>query len=152
MTLSEELARINSVFIDTAPIIYYIQAHPEFGPLAREVVMAFQSGNVIAYSSVLTLTEVLAKPIEMNDEPLARRFADFLKYARHLSLIEISEGIAETAGNLRGRYSFLKTIDALQVTAALDVGADAFLTNDAKLKQIKELKVILLKDYPQDSF
>jgi hypothetical protein len=49
VTLSEELAAINSVFIDTAPIIYYIQAHPEFGPLAREVVMAFQSGDLIAY-------------------------------------------------------------------------------------------------------
>jgi hypothetical protein len=33
------------------------------------------------------------------------------------------------------------------VAAALDVEADAFLTNDAKLKQIKELRVILLKDY-----
>jgi predicted nucleic acid-binding protein len=147
VTLSEELAAINSVFIDTAPIIYYIQAHPEFGPLAREVVMAFQSGDLIAYSSVLTLAEVLTKPIGINDQTLARKFADFLKHTKHLTLIEISEGIAETAGNLRGRYSFLKTIDALQAAAALDVGADAFLTNDAKLRQIKELRVILLKDY-----
>ena len=45
MTLSEELIRINSIFIDTAPIIYYIEAHPQFGALAKEVVSAFQSGN-----------------------------------------------------------------------------------------------------------
>ena len=49
MTLSEELNRINSIFIDTAPIIYYIEAHPQFGPLAKEVVSAFQSGNLSAY-------------------------------------------------------------------------------------------------------
>jgi hypothetical protein len=28
MTLSDELAQVRSVFIDTAPIIYYIEAHP----------------------------------------------------------------------------------------------------------------------------
>ena len=46
MTLSEELIRINSIFIDTAPIIYYIEAQPKFGPLAKEAVSAFQSGNL----------------------------------------------------------------------------------------------------------
>ncbi len=147
MTLSEELACINSVFIDTAPIIYYLQAHPEFGPLAREVALTIESGSLTAYTSVLTLTEVLIKPIATNDVALAQKFVQFIKHARHITLIEISEGIAETAGNLRGRYSFLKTIDALQLATALYVGADVFLTNDAKLKQIKELRVILLKDY-----
>lgn len=147
MTLSQELAGISSVFLDTAPIIYYIQAHPKFGPLAREVVKAFQSGNLIAYSSVITLTEVLPKPIEINDLTLAGKFSHFLKHAKHLTLVEISEGVAETAGNLRGRYPFLKTIDALQIAAALDIGVDAFITNDTKLKQIKELKVTLLTDY-----
>ena len=43
MTLSEELIRIKSIFIDTAPIIYYMEAHPQFGPLAREVVSALTS-------------------------------------------------------------------------------------------------------------
>jgi predicted nucleic acid-binding protein len=147
VTLSEELACINSVFIDTAPIIYYLQAHPEFGPLAREVALTIESGSLTAYTSVLTLTEVLIKPIATNDVALAQKFVQFIKHPRHITLIEISEGIAETAGNLRGRYSFLKTIDALQLATALYVGADAFLTNDAKLKQIKELRVILLKDY-----
>jgi predicted nucleic acid-binding protein len=147
MTLSEELTRINSIFIDTAPIIYYIEAHPEFGPLAKEVVSAFQSENLRAYSSVITLAEVLPKPIESGDEKLARKFAEFLKHGRNLTMMEISEGTAETAGKLRGRYPFLKTVDAIQLAAALDVGAEAFLTNDVKLKTFKELKVLVLKDY-----
>lgn len=147
MTLSEELNRINSIFIDTAPIIYYIEAHPQFGPLIKEVVSTFQSGGLNAYSSVITLAEVLAKPIEKGDEKLAKKFAEFLKNGRNLAMIEISEGTAETAGGLRGRYSFLKTIDAIQLAAALEVGAGAFLTNDVKLKQFNELNVILLKDY-----
>lgn len=147
MTLSGELARINTLFIDTAPVIYFIEAHPQFGPLAKEVVASFQSGNLNAFSSVITLTEVLPKPVESGNDKLVKRFAEFLKHGKNLTMIEISERIAESAGKLRGRYSFLKTIDALQIAAAIDVGSDVLITNDAKLKQIKEIKILVLKDF-----
>ena len=55
MTLAGELSRVSSLFIDTAPIIYYIEAHPQFGPLAKEVFDSFLSGRITANSSVLTL-------------------------------------------------------------------------------------------------
>ena len=70
MNLSEDLDQINSIFIDTAPIIYFIEAHPEFGPLTKIVVSAFQSGSLSAFSSVITRTEVLPKPVEAKDETL----------------------------------------------------------------------------------
>ncbi len=62
-------------------------------------------------------------------------------------MIEISEGMAEAAGKLRGRYPFLKTVDAVQLAAALDVGAEAFITNDLRLQHLKELNVLVLKEY-----
>jgi predicted nucleic acid-binding protein len=125
----------------------YIEAHPQFGPLVKEVVNAFQSKNLSAYSSVITLAEVLPKPTKSGDERLTRKFAEFLKHGRNLIMIEISERIAVAAGKLRGRYPFLKTVDAIQLAAALDLGAEAFLTNDERLGKFKELKVLVLKDY-----
>lgn len=147
MTLSGELDRFSTIFIDTAPVIYYIEAHPEFGPLSKEVVDSFRSGRITAFSSVLTLTEVLPKPIEAGDEKLARKFARLLGHGRNFNLIEISARIAERAGRLRGQYPDLRTIDAIQLSTAIDVRADAFLTNDKKLKRIKEIKVLVLTDY-----
>jgi len=147
LSLSDDIAQINTIFIDTAPIIYYIEAHPQFGPLVKNIIDALQTGKFIAFSSVVTLTEVLPKPIEAGDEKLARRFAEFLKFGRNINLIEISESIADKAGRLRGKYSNLRTIDALQISAALDIDADLFLTNDATLKKIKEINVLVLKDY-----
>jgi predicted nucleic acid-binding protein len=147
MTLSDELDQIDIIFIDTAPVIYYIEAHPQFGPLSKEVVDSFQSGKLSAFSSVITLTEVLPKPIEASDENLAKKFAEFLKYGKNLSLIEISTNIAERAGKLRGQYLNLRALDAIQISAAVDVGADAFLTNNNELKRIKEIKILVLKDY-----
>ena len=147
MTLLQELARVSTIFLDTAPVIYYIEAHPRFGPLAREVVTAFQSERVKAFSSVMTLAEVVAKPVELGDEKLARKFAEFLKAGRNLTLVEISASIAERAGRLRGRYPPLRTIDAVQIAAALYVGADAFITNDVKLRRIREVRILILKDH-----
>ena len=45
MKLSDELNQVRTVFIDTAPIIYYIEAHSQFGPLVREIIGSFQSGK-----------------------------------------------------------------------------------------------------------
>ena len=147
MTLSQDLDRLQALFFDTEPIIYYIEAHPQFGPLAREVVQAFQSGNLTAYSSVITLAEVLGKPIQAGKEALARRFANFLRQGKNFDLVEISADIAERAGRLRGKYAGLKTVDSIQLAAALTVSAEAFLTNDGRLKQITEIKILVLKDY-----
>jgi len=147
MTLSDELDQIQTIFIDTAPIIYYIEAHPQFGPLAKEIVSSFQSGKLIAFSSVITLVEVLPKPVETGNEKLVKKFSDFLKAGRNISLLDISSDIAELAGKLRGRYTSLRALDAIQIAVSINVKADAFITNDLKLKQIKESKVIVLKDY-----
>ena len=147
MNLKDALEQFDTIFLDTAPIIYYIEAHPQYGALAKTVVDSFQSGKTIAFTSVLTLTEVLSKPVQRGDEKLTLKFANFLQYGKNLKLIEISSSIAIRAGRLRGQYSDLRTIDSIQISAALEVGASAFLTNDKKLKNIRETKILLLTEY-----
>ncbi len=147
LNILDELDKINSIFIDTAPIIYFMEAHPQFGFIMKQVIECFQNKKIAASTSVLTLAEVLPKPIELGNEILAKKFSKFLKYGKNFHLIEINENIAESAGSLRGRYTDLKTIDALQIASAVDIGADALLTNDKQLKQINEIKVLILSDY-----
>jgi len=89
----------------------------------------------------------LPKPVEAGNEKLVKKFSDFLKAGRNISLLDISSGIAELAGKLRGRYTSLRALDAIQIAVSINVKADAFITNDVKLKQIEESKVIVLKDY-----
>ena len=103
MTFPEKLTKHHIIFLDTAPIIYYIEAHPQFGALAKDVVDAFQSGTLRAFSSVLTLAEVLPKPVETGNTALADQFTAFLRRGKHIRLVEISVDIAESAGKLRGK-------------------------------------------------
>ncbi len=147
MKIADELKLVSTIFIDTAPIIYYIESHQKYGPLTREIVTTFQSGELDAFSSVITLTEVLPKPINKGNKKLALKFSNFLKHGKNFKLLDISSGIAERAGKLRGKYTSIRTIDAIQVSTAIDGGADLFITNDIRLKQIKEIRVIVLKNY-----
>lgn len=147
MYLSDELLKVNTLLIDTAPIIYYIEAHFRYGPLLKDVVGSLEKERIKVYSSVITLTEVISKPIEKGDKKLAKEFTDFLKHGKNLKLTDITVNIAEYAGMLRGKYPDLKTIDAIQLSSAIDIGADAFLTNDKRLKKIKEIRVLVLEDY-----
>lgn len=147
MNLTDELLKISSIFIDTAPIIYYIEAHPKYGSIIQDVFNFFQAEKIKAYTSVITVTEVISKPIEKGNINLAKEFTDFLKHGKNLILTDITVNIAEKAGLLRGSYSDLKTIDAIQISSAIDTQAKAFLTNDKRLKKIKEIKVLVLEDY-----
>jgi len=147
MILSEALGKIKTIFLNTAPIIYFIEAHHEFGPLVKQVVELMNANRIQAFTSVLTLSEVLPKPVETGNDELAEKFKTYLKNGPNLTLLPIGETIGETAGALRGKYPYLKTVDAVQIAAALDAGAEAFLTNDKKLSKIMEVKILVLKDY-----
>lgn len=57
----------------------------------------------------------------------------------------IDATIAEKAAEFRARYN-LSLTDAYQMAVALSAGCDAFLTNDARLKRVVEVNVLVLDD------
>lgn len=65
--------------------------------------------------------------------------------SRNLYLKAVSPVTAELSAELRARYR-LRTPDALQIAAALEAGCEAFLCNDANLRRITELRVLVLDD------
>ena len=77
-------------------------------------------------------------------------FADFLKHGENFNLVTISAEIAEKAGKLRAKYLTLKAFDAIQIATALNVKAKLFITNDKKLRNVKEIHVLVLEDYAVD--
>ncbi len=113
----------------------------------QEIFREFQDKRGSICSSVVSVTEVLPKPVSMKREEMAQKFIDFLSMKESIYLAEISFDIAEKAGRLRGKYTSLKTLDALQIAAASYMEIDAFVTNDLRLKQVDEIRMIVLKDF-----
>jgi predicted nucleic acid-binding protein len=147
-TLDAALARVTALGIDTAPFIYFIERDPAHFAVMREVFRRVEAGNLQACSSTITLTEVLVKPRQSQRADLARAYREILLRSRNLSLVSIDASIAEVGADLRARYG-LRTPDALQVAAAVATGCEAFLTNDAALRCVAEIRVLTLTDLVQ---
>lgn len=58
----------------------------------------------------------------------------------------MSAGVADRMARLRASPG-LRTPDAIHVATALEWGAQAFLTNDAGLRQAPGIEVLLLSDF-----
>lgn len=143
--LAEALAGVARLGFDTAPFIYFIERHPHYTGRLREIYQRVDTGTLAGFSSVVTLTEVLTRPRQVQDTALEGAYRDLLLHSRHFTLIPIDAAIAANAAALRAQYR-LRTPDALQIAAAQAVGCEAFLTNDAALRRVTELRVLVLDD------
>ena len=46
MDFKAEISKLKTIFIDIAPIIYYIEGHNQFGKFSKEVVDAFLTNDI----------------------------------------------------------------------------------------------------------
>jgi predicted nucleic acid-binding protein len=143
--IDEVLVGVTSLGFDTALLIYFVERHPAYVDIVREFVQRVDSGAILGYSSMVTLTEVLTQPKQKGNTTLEQEYHDLLLHSHNFKLLPIDLVIAERAADLRARYRF-RTPDALQIAAALAAGCQAFLTNDPQLKRTKELRVLILDD------
>jgi predicted nucleic acid-binding protein len=143
--VSAAFAGVRHLAIDSAPLIYFVERHPDFGPAVRAVIERAERGDLFLVSSVLTLTEVLTLPFDKGATELARSYTDLLLGARYLRLEPIGPAIAEKAARLRALHR-LRTPDAIQLAVALQAGCEAFLTNDSRLRKIQAPRILLVSD------
>ncbi len=76
---------------------------------------------------------------------LQTQYRVLLTMSPHFTLVTIDASVAETAAILRAKYR-LRTPDALQISAALTTGCQAFLTNDKDLRRVTELRVLVIDE------
>jgi predicted nucleic acid-binding protein len=145
MKLEAILTGVSKLGIDTAPVIYFVEAHPHYDALVIEVFQSIADNKLVAVTSVITMTEVLIQPLRENQLDLEQQYRDLLTRSANFEMIFIDDVIAERAADLRARYN-LRTPDALQLATALIAGCEAFLTNDLALKRVTEMQIIVLEE------
>lgn len=139
---SEGWAGLNEgdlVVVDSAPLIYLLDDHPEFGLRFEGLFQAYERGALQIAISTIAMAEVLAGPFKHGQDVLAKR------YERALSgflVVPVSQEIAVTAARLRASTG-LRLPDALQAATALEVGAVALVTHDRDFSRLQGLRIIL---------
>jgi predicted nucleic acid-binding protein len=131
------------VGLDTAPLIYYLEAHATYLPVVDPFFEAVALGNIEIVTSTVTLIEVLTLPLRQGNSALAAQYRQLLLTTQGLSMYPVSAAIAEEAARLRAEYN-LRTPDAIQIATTRTAGATAFLTNDTRLAVVADLQVLLL--------
>lgn len=143
--LTDALAGVTRLALDTSPIIYFVEAHPDYDALTTEIFRRITEGEVVGVTSVITLMEVLVQPLSQGRTQLAQDYANLLVNSTHLSVMPIDATVAQHAARLRAQYR-LRTPDALQIAVALEAGCQAFLTNDAAFQRVAGLEVLVLNE------
>jgi predicted nucleic acid-binding protein len=143
MTFSLKGLKNQKVGLDTMVFIYAFEEHPGYLPLLKNFFGVLEKGEIEAVTSTITITECLVHPYRKNDFSLAAQYMVLFRNFPHLSIIPLTDDIAERAAFLRARYN-LKTPDAIQVATALVSGSRAFLTNDENITAIEGIEIRLL--------
>lgn len=132
-----------AVYLDTAPLIYYLEENATHSSYLNQLFKKNEAGEFIFYTSVVTLTEVLTLPFRQGNVELAEQYQYFLSETQTLKLIPVNLPIAKLAAKLRAEYG-IRMPNAIHLATAMEIKADWFLTNDIALKKIKGLNVITL--------
>jgi len=62
MNISAALTGVQRLYIETAPLIYYVEANPTYVTKMDAIIEAVEQTSIEAVSSVIILTEVLSQP------------------------------------------------------------------------------------------
>ena len=102
MNLLDDLPKGALIGLDTAPLVYFIEAHDRYGPVVRPLFEErIEPGLNEAVTSVVSLAEVLVQPLATARPDLVQRYRDLLLQGPHLVLPDLTPQTAERAADLR---------------------------------------------------
>jgi predicted nucleic acid-binding protein len=145
VTVTDALRGVTRLFLDTAPVIYFVERNPTYATRVDQVFDRIDAGVLPAVTSPITLSECLVLPISQGLLPAQQDFTDLVVSGANVTFVAIADAIARSAAELRARYN-LGLADAFQVATGLAAGCDALLTNDGTLRRVQELRIIVLDD------
>ena len=134
------------VFLDTAPIIYFLDNDVKFGEKARSILEEILEDGKELATSVITCTEYLTFPYRNNNREKVEAFFEFITDC-DIPLYPVDIEIAKKASRIRAEYGNFKAMDALQLASACIKGCDLFLTNDKQLKQFEGIRCVTVEEW-----
>lgn len=122
-----KLEKSATIAIDSSVFIYQVEDSREFASLTNIVFDLFTQDKITLITSTITVAEIFTKMI-------------------NLMIVPLDRDLAMLSALIRGKYRF-HLPDAIQVATAVSAKAKTFVTNDERLKKVKELEILCLSDF-----
>ncbi len=133
------------IYFDTTPLIYYLDSVQPYASKVRSFIEDALTNESLFMTSTITNTEYLVIPFRKQDYEKVMEFEHF-KRLLNLGIIIVDNSISTLAAQLRAKYKGRKGMDSIHLATAIIHGCDVFLTNDKQLRQIEEIKILLVDD------
>ena len=118
------------LLLDSSTLIAYFDKSERTARVAAAVIDGFvRSGRNTAVVSVVSITELVVRPLRDSDVALADRIVEFLTHFPNLKLGVVDLPVAREAGLLRARLG-LGSPDALILATGLVEGCRHIVAND----------------------
>ena len=114
------------VFIDTAPLIYFLENSPLYMESMGKFFTRCIKEHIQIVTSTLTIEEYLVLPFSNGKMEYMDNFKKFIHYM-NIEVVDIDSTIAEHGAKIRGQYKNFKAMDALQIATAIVKNVICFL-------------------------
>ena len=162
-----DLSPGSRILVDSSALVYLVEDVPRRGSAVSAFLDRVRSAGGRPFASVLTLTELLERPLSRGDRELALRYRRFLADSSLLVLVPVDAEVAERAARILGEGTFdprsrklpelrpgdpgssrfgVSFADAVHLASALVHGAEAVLTNDEAWRDVPEAPPVYLVD------
>ena len=145
MKVTDALQGVSRLFLDTAPVIYYVEANPDYIDVVTPIFDLIDNGALTAVTSPITLAECLVAPLRAGPLTLQQDFSDLILDGNNTEFALIDADCAQHAAWIRAQHG-LSLLDALQVAVAAKNRRDALLTNDVMLRRVVGLGIVLVDE------
>ena len=136
------IAKYKLVGLDTNIFIYHFEDNLQFTPYTQLIFEGLSQGKFKAVTSIVSLIEALSYP---SPPQVLKNIEESFKTIPDLTIRDIDHDLALEAARIRRKYK-MRLPDSIQLAAALDSKAQAFITNDERIKGFRELPIVLLSE------
>lgn len=133
------------LFLDEKPIRRLLEFRSEFYPVMLRVLDIVYARGIQMVASPITLANISRRAYERGAAVLAREYREFFTKSSQFVLREVDADTALVSARFRAERR-LSLEDSLQMATAYVCGADLVLSENASLKDLGDLNVVLLSE------
>lgn len=141
--MATTLRRFKTVGLDSNIFSYQFHQDPTYGPITKQIFDLLSFNKLHAATSFITLAELLSIKAPL---PKIKQLESLFLRTPNLEVFEVNHDVAAGAAKIRREYG-LRLPDAIQLATAIVSRQQAFISNDSRLKRVKEIKIIILDDF-----
>lgn len=121
------------VYLDSNVFIAAYETQGAHSDHAWWLLDAIEQGALSAFTSELTLSELLVKPIERGETDLAQAYEDMISGEGQFEVLAVTRDVLIRAAHLRASRRGLRLPDAIHLASAQIAGCAHFITEDERL-------------------